>query len=134
MQTYQQAQGGQTAVATIVAPLSRSQAKAMATYRKEEFTNLTPVQVIEKLYDVAIVACKKQDNILARKAINELIAGLNFEHKEIALGLYKLYDYAKYCLRIGKTSEAVKVLEELRSAWSQAFGLRSGMNTPEALQ
>jgi flagellin-specific chaperone FliS len=84
---------------------------ALNTYRNEQMMNLSPVEVIHKLYAVGI------------HAINELIAGLNFEYQEVALTLYRLYQYAKHCLRMGKYNEAAEVLEELRSAWGEAFKL-----------
>lgn len=96
---------------------------ALNTYRNEQLVNLSPVEVIHRLYAVAIQAIKKSNHKLAQRAINELIAGLNFEHQEVALGLYKLYQYSKHCLRQGKANDAVEVLEELRSAWGEAFEL-----------
>lgn len=96
---------------------------ALTTYRKEEVLNLSPVEVIDKLYGVAIQAIKKDDKGLAHRAINELIASLNFEYQEVALSLYRLYQYAKHCLRKGKDDDAVEVFEELRSAWKEAFKL-----------
>ncbi len=96
---------------------------ALNTYRNEQLMNLSPVDVIYKLYAVAIQAIKKNDQPLAQKAINELIAGLNFEYQEVALTLFKLYQYTKLCLRQGRTDDALEVLEELRSAWSEAFKL-----------
>jgi flagellin-specific chaperone FliS len=97
---------------------------ALNTYRNEQMMNLSPVEVIHKLYSVAIQAMKKNDQQLAVRAINELIAGLNFEYQEIALTLYKLYQYSKLCLRTGKHDQAIEVLEELRSAWGEAFKLQ----------
>lgn len=96
---------------------------ATTRYRREDSMNLTPVQVIQRLYDVAIMAIRKDDRDLARRAINELISALNFEHREVALGLFKLYDYSKTMLRQGKNDEALTVLLELRSAWVEAFKL-----------
>lgn len=96
---------------------------ALNSYRNEQLANLSPVEVIHKLYGVAIQAIKKNDQQLANRAINELIAGLNFEHQEIALSLYRLYQYSKHCLRQGKPADAMEVLEELRSAWIEAFKL-----------
>jgi flagellin-specific chaperone FliS len=107
-------------------PAASSQAQystAAKAYRNEQFLNLTPVQVIDKLYSLAINACKKGDAVLARKVINELIAGLNFEYKDISAGLYRLYQYCKHCIRQGKMDDAVVVLEELRATWAQAFKL-----------
>ncbi|MBW7888227.1 MAG: flagellar protein FliS [Bacteroidetes bacterium] len=113
----------ETAVAAAgsVPPAGRN--SAAARYKKEDSLNLTPVQIIAKIYDVALVACKKQDTDLARRAINELIAALNFDYPEISLGLYRLYDYAKRKLREGKTEEVVFLLEELRKSWGEAFRL-----------
>jgi flagellin-specific chaperone FliS len=92
-------------------------------YRKEDSMNLTPVQVIARVYDVAILAIKKDDKDLARRAINELISALNFEYQEVSLGLFKLYDYCKTCIRTGKNQEALGILQELRAAWGEAFHL-----------
>lgn len=96
---------------------------ALNTYRNEQLMNLSPVDVIYKLYAVAIQAIKKNDPPLAHKAINELVAALNFEYQEVALTLFKLYQYTKHCLRKGRTDDALEVLEELRSAWGEAFKL-----------
>ena len=108
-----------TAPAVAVMPTNTKASK----YFKEDSLNLSPVQVICRLYDVAILAVKKNDRELARRAINELIAALNFDYGEISQGLYRLYDYAKRQLRNGNTSEAIRVLQELRTAWGQAFNL-----------
>ena len=96
---------------------------ALNAYRVEQMMNLSAVEVIHRLYSVGIQAIKKNDLQLAQRAINELIGGLNFEYHEVALTLYRLYQYAKQCLREGKTREALGVLEELRAAWSEAFKL-----------
>jgi flagellin-specific chaperone FliS len=101
---------------------NRAQA-AIKAYRNDELANLSPVQVIDKLYGVSILACKKGDLALANKAITELIVGLNFDYKDIAVPLYNLYQYSKDCIRKGNLSEAIRVLEELRSMWVQAFHL-----------
>lgn len=98
-------------------------ALAANSYRREHLLNLTPVQVIKKLYDTAIFACKKKDFDLAHRTITQLILGLNFDYEEIAGGLLALYMYTKECIRKGNIAEATNVLEELRSAWIQAFKL-----------
>jgi flagellin-specific chaperone FliS len=114
----------QYSVPTIERPqVSSRVSSALNTYRNEQMMNLSPVDVIHKLFAVAIQAIKKNDLPLAHKAINELVAGLNFEYQEVALTLFKLYQYTKQCLRKGKTDEALEVLEELRSAWGEAFKL-----------
>jgi flagellin-specific chaperone FliS len=97
--------------------------RAVNAYRREQVLNLSPVEVILKLYDTAIVSCKRNEHDLTRRVLNELIAALNFEHKEISLGLYRLYDYCKRCLRENRPQETVMILEELRGVWAQAFNL-----------
>jgi flagellar protein FliS len=104
------------------APTGAYQAAAQS-YRNDQLANLSPVRVIDKLYSIAILACKKNDKTLAIKALTELIVGLNFEYEEIATGLFRLYQYCKDCIRKGDMTEAIHVLEELRSTWAEAFHL-----------
>ena len=97
---------------------------AIGTYRKEQLGNLPPVRVIHKLLEIAIQGCKKEDKTLATKALTELTLALNFEYKEIALGLFRLYDYCKQCIHRGNYAEPIDILEDLRSTWAQAFHLK----------
>ncbi len=101
-----------------------SQEQAIATYRKEELTNLSPVEVIQRLYDYAILGCKKDDPTLAQHAINELILALNFEYREISFGLFRLYDYCKGRIQKRDYRAALAILEPLRATWAQAFSLK----------
>jgi len=96
---------------------------AVDRYQREQLMNLTPVEVIRKLYDVAIISCKKGDGALAGKAINELIVALNFDYQELSVGLFRLYDYSKRCVKANNYKDALMVLEELRATWVQAFHL-----------
>ena len=91
-------------------------------YRRESAVNLSPSQVILRLYDFSILQCKKRDKLKAREGVNALITGLNFDIP-MATGLFNLYDYCKRCLRKDDFHNALLVLEELRSAWAQAFKL-----------
>ncbi len=105
-------------------PIPLSQVNVAAQrYKREQYLNLSPVEVIKKLYDVAILGCKKKDRTLVNNAVTELIVGLNFEYQDIAVGLYRLYQYVKFCLRKDNYEEAEHVLTELRDTWMQAFNL-----------
>lgn len=110
-------------VAEIHRQIPPQYASAVNAYRREQLLNLSPVEVVLKLYDTAILSCKKNDLDLARKALNELIAGLNFDYRDMSLGLFRLYDYCKTCIRKQEVDEAVTILEELRGTWAQAFHL-----------
>jgi len=93
-------------------------------YHQEQNLNLSPVQVILKLYDLVILSCKKNDKKMSIRALNELIVALNFDHKEMSVGFYRLYDYSKRCVFAGKFHDAEVVITELRGAWAQAFNLK----------
>ena len=106
--------------------MKQKQYKAASTiYQREQYRNLSPVEVIKKLYDVALLSIRKGNTQLAQQAISELVCGLNFDYPEVSVGLFQLYQYAKGCIRSGNNQEAIRVLEELRSAWTQAFHLEN---------
>lgn len=98
-------------------------AAAVKSYKKEQLLNLSSVEVVRKLYDTGIVACKKKDVPLANRVLTELISSLNFENNEIAIQLFQLYDYCKRSLRKGDFDEVELVLNELRDSWVSAFKL-----------
>ncbi len=88
-------------------------------YVEENLHGLNPVQLLIKLYDVAIASCARRDQGQLSRALVELIAALDFEHRDTALGLFRLYNY---CLRQAKTGQfdAVQpILCELRDVWAQ---------------
>ena len=103
--------------------MNKQLSTASKSYRREETMNLTPVEVIKKLYDVAIQGCKRNDPELAKRAITELTVGLNYDYPDISVGLFRLYQYSKECIRHGKMDDAVYVLQELRATWVEAFHL-----------
>ncbi|HVN48216.1 MAG TPA: flagellar protein FliS [Bacteroidota bacterium] len=109
--------------AHLSAGLSKQLNAAAHVYHREQFLNLSPVEVVKKLYDTAILGCKKNNTTLAQNAITELVVGLNFDYQEISIGLYRLYQYTKHCIRNNNMNEAVRVLEELRATWVKAFRL-----------
>lgn len=98
-------------------------AVAVKSYQKEQLLNLSSVEVIRKLYDTGIVACKKQDFQLAQRVLTELISSLNFDNNEISVQLFQLYDYCKRSLRKKEFTVVEQVFEELRSSWVDAFKL-----------
>lgn len=102
-------------------PLARH--KGVSTYQQNQISNLSPNELILKLYDLAIVSIKKDDTSKANLAITELIAALNFDYQEISVGLFRLYRYCQNCLRRGDHQEPVKILEDLRKTWAVAFNL-----------
>jgi len=96
---------------------------AASLYRREQLLNLTPVEVIHKLYDTVILGCKKHDFPLAQRALNELVAGLNFDAGDLAVKLYYLYEYCKRRIRQEEGEEVVSIIQDLKSAWAEAFNI-----------
>jgi flagellin-specific chaperone FliS len=107
-----------------------AQATAAASmYRKEQLLNLTPVEVIHKLFDVVILGCKKKDFPLAQRALNELVAGLDFEAGDLAVKLYNLYEYCKRRIRQDDPAEVINIIQDLKSTWANAFQISSDKGT-----
>jgi flagellar protein FliS len=88
-------------------------------YLEEQIGGLSPTELVVKLYDIGIASCVRKDRVRLSRVLVELISALNFEYRDISVGLFKLYNY---CMRLAKEGDfdAVQpVLEELREAWSQ---------------
>ncbi len=96
---------------------------AFEGYKNNEIMSLSPVQVILKLYDYIIVHSKRRDLEKVNAGLAQLIAALNFDYKEVALGFFRLYRYCQDRARKGDFEEVSKVITELRASWAQAFKL-----------
>jgi flagellar protein FliS len=97
--------------------------RAINQYNQNSILNASPVELILKIYDLTIVSIRKRDIKKARLAITELIAALNFEYQEQAMGLFRLYRYCQDCLNQEKYDEALQIFEDLRNTWAEAFNL-----------
>ena len=98
----------------------RSTDQKLKDYQRNQILSMSPVQLVTKVFDVAIVSCKKKDSVKATKAIVELISGLRFEFKEIAVSLFQLYQYCLEKIRQGEYNEAESILSGLRESWVEA--------------
>ena len=95
---------------------------ATGAYAAAQTQTLSGPQVLLQLYDFAIAGCVARDARRASAPLVELIAALDFDHEEIAGGLYRLYEYALREVKAQRFEPAHRVLAELRSAWQQALG------------
>jgi flagellin-specific chaperone FliS len=93
----------------------------LAIYQRAHVMGASPMGLILILYDLAIASCGRSDGERASRAITELIAGLNFDYDEIAVGLFRLYEYCLGAIRAGSCDEASKILRELKGAWETAL-------------
>jgi len=94
--------------------------QASRQYVEQELAGLSPVQLLIKVYDVAIASCAQKDSQRLSRALVQLIAALNFEHQEMALGAFRLYNYCLRQAKIGRFDAAKPILVGLRDAWVEA--------------
>jgi flagellar protein FliS len=80
--------------------------------------NASPVQLVVKLYDLAIQATYREDDKRFREIVSSLIQGLNFDH-EPAGQLFQIYRYCQDISRKQKFEEIREILEPLRETWEQ---------------
>ncbi len=110
-------------MATYATAYSKKGNTGIDQYLYQQIMNMSPEQLILKIYDITIISIKKGDKQRATRAITELIGSLNFDYQEMALGLFRLYRYAQEKIRKGEKSEPLMIMEELRNAWATAFNL-----------
>ena len=95
--------------------------KKLQSYQQSQIMSLDPVQLIIKVYDYIIVQCKKGEITKASKGIVELISALNFEHEEVSLGFFRLYQYTMDKIKQSEFDEAIEILQGLRNSWAKTL-------------
>ena len=95
-------------------------ARSSRRYTEDEITTLSPVELVVKVLDGAVAACDRKDRQRASRCVVTLISALNFDYREMAAALYRLYEYSLSCVRRGDFAAAREVLHGLREAWAQA--------------
>lgn len=109
---------------------------AQATYSKtsknpyfqQQFKTASPEKLILMLYDLGIKSCRARDRAKASRVFVELIAALNFEHKEMAVRFFDLYRFGQDMACHGKFDDALMVLESLRDTWAGFVMGQNGNN------
>jgi len=97
--------------------------RAVLQYQQNVEVNLSPVEILIKMYDAAIFSLQKKDTEKATKAINELILALNFNKsnpqnvREVAEGFLRIYEFCKICIKKNNLQDAINALQEIRNAW-----------------
>ncbi len=103
--------------------ITQTRNRVFKGYKSNEIGSLSPVALILKLYDYIIVNSKRHNQSNVNAGLTQLIAALNFDYKDVSLGLFRLYAYCQAQARKGNFVEVEKLIGELRSAWAQAFKL-----------
>ena len=80
--------------------------------------NEAPGHRILDLYDRGIEGCLKRDVQEVRESIVELMAALNFDHEEAAVGFFRIYELSLQHARARRFDVPLHVLRRLRAAWT----------------
>lgn len=88
-------------------------------YRQNDVLGASPLRLVVMAYDLAIQSCERKDFEKATRAISVLRDALNFDYQDIALGLFRVYQWSLDCIRQGDYQSAISALSELRDAWAQ---------------
>lgn len=70
-----------------------------------------------------IVNSKRHNLEKVNAGLTQLIAALNFDYRDIALGFFRLYRYCQDQARKESFEEVEKIIGELRTTWAEAFKL-----------
>jgi len=90
-------------------------------YKKQDILMSSPEKQVLHVFDAAIQGCNLKRSDTTRKAVVLLIDSLDFEKgRDIAHGLFRLYDYCLRLVHTGDFEAARDILKELRQAWDQA--------------
>jgi flagellar protein FliS len=92
------------------------------SYRSQSVLTLTPGELLVKTYDIALSAMVAKDESRACNVLAHLIDCLDFEHQDVALGLFKLYRYCIEQLKKGEFDVPEKIIRDLRDTWWRALG------------
>lgn len=87
-------------------------------YRQQDIISASPLRLVIMTYDLAILACEQQDFAKATKTISALRDTLDLDYPDVALGLFRLYQWCLDCIRKGDYASAITTLTELRGAWA----------------
>lgn len=88
-------------------------------YRQNDVLGASPLRLVVMAYDLAIQSCERKDFVKATRAISVLRDALNFEYQDVALGLFRIYQWCLDSIRQGDYNSAITALNELRDAWVQ---------------
>jgi flagellin-specific chaperone FliS len=87
-------------------------------YRQQDVISASPLRLVIMTYDLAIRACEQQDFAKATKTISALRDTLDLDYPDVAMGLFRLYQWCLDCIRKNDYASAITTLSELRGAWA----------------
>jgi flagellin-specific chaperone FliS len=94
------------------------QATPYKKYQQQDVMNASPLRLVIMTYDLAIRACEAQDFVKATRTISALRDTLDLDYPDVAMGLFRLYQWCLDCIRKNDYASAITTLTELRGAWA----------------
>ena len=88
-------------------------------YQQQDVMNASPLRLVIMTYDLALRACEQKDFAKATKTISALRDALDLDYPDVAVGLFRLYQWCLDCIRKNDYASAIATLKELRGAWEQ---------------
>jgi len=107
--------------------LTNNSKQSMFKYKEQEIMAASPERLILYVYDHIIHCCAVKNSAGAIKGFAQLIDGLNYEYREIATGLLRIYDYCLRRLREEDYDEPYRIIKGLRESWDE--GIKVKQNT-----
>lgn len=92
-------------------------------YLEQEVLLWSPEKITLKTFDLFIVSAKRGDAKRMNRILNELIGALNFDEKDMATRLFRLYEYCQTCVQNRRYDNAIEVIQGLRDSWAKTFNL-----------
>lgn len=92
-------------------------------YLKQKIMSASPVQLVAYMYDAILAACKSSNYDRAERGLLGLIEALNFQHEEIALPMFQVYQYCLDQVRKENYTEVEGLISGFKAAWSEAMNL-----------
>ncbi len=98
-------------------PIFSKKKTTLNPYMKQQIQSASPEKLILIMYDLGIQSCYTKNKQKAIKVLVELIAALNFDHRDMAVIFFDLYKYALDYIHKEKFKEPRIIFEALRDVW-----------------
>ena len=87
----------------------------------QKIMSAKPEQLISYIYDAVISACHQKDQDRVLRGLMMLVQALNHDYQEVAMPLFKLYQYCLERARRNDFSEVEELMAGVRSAWVESM-------------
>ena len=90
-------------------------------YRELQVNSASPLQRTLMAYDAAIIGCGHRDLKKTTDALNVLRNSLDLEQGEVAVRLFRIYEYCADLARAGQYDDTSDILRSLVQAWIEVL-------------